>query len=85
MSKMEFQRYNLSEADLNEDLKKSKNNLTLMHRALIRLTMILKKVTSWSKPRSLFCKIQLGQSPRKCADKKTWFIILNLTHTIRAV
>ena len=53
---MEFQRYYLSDTDLNEDLKKSKSDITLMHRALIRLTMILKKVTSWSKPRSLFWK-----------------------------
>ena len=53
---MEFQRYNLSEADLNEDLKKSKSNITLMHRALIRLPMILRKVKSWSKPKSLFWK-----------------------------
>ena len=53
---MEFQRYNLSEADLNEDLKKSKSNITLIHRALIRLPMILRKVKSWSKPKSLFWK-----------------------------
>ena len=45
---MEFQRYYLSDTDLNEDLKKSKSDITLMHRALIRLTMMLKKVKSWS-------------------------------------
>ena len=53
---MDFQRYYLSDADLNEDLKKSKSNITLMHRALIRLPMILRKVKSWSKPKSLFWK-----------------------------
>ena len=53
---MEFQRYYLSDTDLNEDLKKSKSNITLMHRALIRLPMILRKVKSWSKPKSLFWK-----------------------------
>ena len=53
---MDFQRYYLSDADLNEDLKKSKSDITLMHRALIRLTMMLKKVKSWSKRKSLFWK-----------------------------
>ena len=53
---MDFQRYYLSDADLNEDLNKSKSNIALMHRALIRLTMILRKVKSWSKPKSLFWK-----------------------------